>query len=231
MSVINESISMADMILSIKSTVQHIVKEEMALLGLRDDICLKEPPKTVHKPVSDRGPISRFKIQAPTTPVNPAPMENMTDDQLVDMTMAAIEAGFRQKWHRLTDLQRKDRIRRFTERHVGRLGISSENISVIYESLCVKMLVEKSIKPKDFMYDEASGELTDIPGLTYDTDTKTVAMTKAKPAIVNIAPDDKSTSSGDDDDAQDTTQPATKPKKQTPRKTPKLMKTMAKMKR
>ena len=154
----------------------------------------------------------------------------MTDDELVGMTMAAIEAGFRQRWHKLTDIQRKDRIRRFTDRYVARLGISTENISVIFESLCFKMLVEKSIKPKDFTYDEASGELTDIPALTYDLNDKTITMSKVKPAVANTVPEDVSTSSGDEEDADNKPPAPSKPKKQAARKTPKLMKTMAKIK-
>lgn len=219
------SFSLPDMILTIKSEINRIIENEMRHEGLKNfDLKQSEPAAKVdNKP--DRGPTCRHKIQAPPMPVKPLPMENLSDDELVGMTLQAIEAGFKQKWTKLTDVHRKDRIKEFASKFVADAGMSSENIMKVYESLRVKMLVEKSIKAKDFDYDEGTGVIRRIPGMNYDPLTGVLTMKTSK-ECENIAQ-----TSNDVMGVNDKVDRKPSTKANTTKKTPKLMKTITRLKK
>lgn len=215
------SFSLPDMILSIKSEVNTIIENEMRLEGLQN-IDLKPEIKVRPHPTPEpdnRNIPMRFKIQPPPDAPPPLPMENITDDELVGMTLQAIEQSFKQKWTKLTDIQRKDRIKNYASKYVSDNKLSSENITKIYEALRLKMLVEKSIKPKDFVYDEGTGIIHDIPCMEFDGNT--VTMSK-QPKTSSIEEKAEATSEGRQE---------TSVKPAASKKTPKLMKTMARLKR
>ena len=228
------SFSLPDMILGIKSDINKIIEDEMKKAGLRN-IELKSPPMEPVKPpdnmiTTDPGPKCRFKIQAPKMPAKPLMSENVNDDELVDITLQAIEASYKQKWAKLTDAQRKDRIKDFANTYTKEKGLSSENISKIYESLRIKMLVEKSIKAKDFEYDEGRGIILSIPSMLYDTSTGTISMKRQNHTDNDAQSERDDTVSAASQAASSASLNAAK-EKMTPKKTPKLVKSMARLKR
>lgn len=247
------SFNLADMILSIKSDINKIIENEMRLEGLKDmdfvpdkEACPSAAETNKTTMTTDRGPVSRFKIQAPQTITPPLPMENITDDELVGMTLQAIEASYRQKWTKLTDHQRKDRISSFAKKYVREKGISSENESKIYEALRLKILVEKTIKAKDFVYDEGTGIIHEILGMVYDPIKGIMTMHKKPEASTVVrkqstipVTQDESDSASDEISTESPELPKTEASKKSTtesggkktKKTPKLMKTMARLKR
>lgn len=182
--------NVSELILSIKSEVNDIIKEEMKRLGLRD---IKLTDKPAPRQPSDRMPHSRLKVTAPkprphrakdiaiaSDGVQARPdmsfevpaSENISDDDLVGMTMGAIEANFKRQWSKLSDAQRRDRIRKFAENWTRINSLSTEIISDLAETLRFKIIVDKSIKLSEFQYDPDSGNIIDVPSLNWDDQDK-----------------------------------------------------------
>lgn len=175
-----EFLSVPDMILTIKSAVSKVTAEERVKLGLikpmtaekstlpKQNLNTKNDPQVID--AAFRPPFSQVKLKPTYTQTETCEKlsEKMTDDELVQMTLTAIESSLQQKWQKLTDIQKRNRIQSFAENLVRDLQISSENIQPLFEQLRFKLMIDKSLKSADFIYDENRGEIQKIPSLQWN---------------------------------------------------------------
>lgn len=174
-----ETITIApQIVLEIKSEIAKLIELEKAALGVSADY--------VHKiPSAKTGiPRSRFTTHAPTGKDPMQPSENINDDDLIALTMTAIEDSYKSRWQSLSVVKKKNRIQDFVAEDVRNRGLSSERNKELYDLLYDKLMISKTLKAKDLEYDESLGKILKINGLDFVDDTFVInrATTKADQA-------------------------------------------------
>lgn len=159
----SDASQVAEMLVRAHATVHSVTQRERAALRIVEDAD-GLPPAPVAEVRSRPG----LKIQAPRT--LPEESEVITDDQLVDLTLSAIEDRYRKKWLRLDASQKRDRVGKFADEYCATHRLSPADRTACVDFLVAGILNTKSVKGKDIEYDEARGAIAAIPRLQRSED-------------------------------------------------------------
>ena len=158
---------LSEVILEIKTEIAKIVADEREALEISSDVV-----KAKTSTSSGGMPVSRFTVHKPRQkgdlPLQPS--EKLSDDDLVALTMNAIQDSYKARWQSLSVPKKKDRIKEFATEYIAGIGLSSERVKDLYDILYEKIMIDKSLKVKDLAYDESIGKLVAISQLKYEQD-------------------------------------------------------------
>lgn len=91
--------------------------------------------------------------------------ETLSDNQLFDLTVSAIEDCYRKAWTRLHARHKVDRLVAFADAQATPLGLTETEVRDLREFLTVHYTQTKKLRGLDIQYDEAACKITSIPRL------------------------------------------------------------------
>ena len=101
----------------------------------------------------------------PTDRVVEPTHEILSDSQLFDLTVSAIDDCYRRAWTKLHARHKADRLTAFADAQVESLNLTDTEVQELKEFLSVHYTQTKKLRAQDIQYDEAACGITSIPRL------------------------------------------------------------------
>ncbi|CAK0766942.1 hypothetical protein CVIRNUC_003410 [Coccomyxa viridis] len=91
--------------------------------------------------------------------------ETLSDRQLFDLTVSAIDDCYRRAWTKLHARHKADRLTAFADAQIASLNLTGPEVQELKEFLSVHYTQTKKLRAQDIQYDEAACRITSIPRL------------------------------------------------------------------
>ncbi|CAL8461116.1 g647 [Coccomyxa elongata] len=91
--------------------------------------------------------------------------EILSDSQLFDLTVSAIDDCYRRAWTKLHARHKADRLASFADAQAAPLELTDKEVQDLKEFLSVHYTQTKKLRGQDIQYDEATCRVTSIPRL------------------------------------------------------------------
>ncbi|CAL5226421.1 g9270 [Coccomyxa viridis] len=91
--------------------------------------------------------------------------ETLSDSQLFDLTVSAIDDCYRRAWTKLHSRHKADRLASFADAQKEPLELTDTEVKDLKEFLTVHYTQTKKLRGQDIQYDEATCQITSIPRL------------------------------------------------------------------